>query len=372
LVEDRTIQPPKRKRRKPACQVNLDNTAGTLALYEAACRAITEARSVDEIKDIHGIARQMAAAARVAQNRDLEADAFEIRVRAERRLGEMMTAAKAAGDLASGPGRPRQNGSGTEPFRATLAEAGITKKLSATAQHWHAMPRDAFDAMIAEGRAEKQRACERRTLKTIELAQARAAYEAKAERGGTISDLHELARTGKRFPVIYADPPWRFYNYSGQGAVDDKYATMSLDDIMALPVGPLAAADCALFLWATWPTLLEAIATIEAWGFTYKTGGFVWVKTRGNGNLHIGLGYHTRANSELVLLATRGNPHRLARDVHQIVLAPVAEHSAKPDEVHHRIERLYAGPYLELFARRAQPGWHCWGNEIMRLREAAE
>jgi N6-adenosine-specific RNA methylase IME4 len=284
----------------------------------------------------------------------------------------MIAAQKATIGLNAG-GRPAKTGTATEPvFKpGTLAEAGIDKKLSAKAQQYHAMPRDSFEAMVAAGRAEKQRTVERRTLKTIELAQARAAYDAKAERGGRISELYALARTGERFPVIYADPPWRFYNYSGQGAVDDKYATMSLEDIKALPVGALAADSAGLFLWATWPTLLEAIATIEAWGFTYKTAGFVWVKTRGNGSLHVGLGYHTRANSELVLLATRGDPHRLAMDVHQIVMAPVGEHSAKPDEVHRRIERLYAGPYLELFARRERPGWTTWGNEVPRL-EAAE
>ncbi len=101
-----------------------------LVRYDAACRALAEARSVDEVKNIHDVARQMAAAARVAKNRDLEADAYEIRVRAERRLGEMMEAARSTGELAPGPGRPRQNGSATEPFRATLGEAGIDKKLS--------------------------------------------------------------------------------------------------------------------------------------------------------------------------------------------------------------------------------------------------
>src|SRR5215831_6193470 len=122
---------------------------------------------------------------------------------------------------------------------------------------------------------------------------------------------------------------------------------------------------------------IPALEVIKACGFDYKTAGFLWVKTEkdagvisldGEG-LHWGMGYHTRANTETCLLATRGSPQRLAKDVHQIVIAPVGdEHSAKPDEVYRRIERLYPGPYLELFARKPRDGWTTWGNEIPRER----
>jgi len=108
-----------------------------------------------------------------------------------------------------------------------------------------------------------------------------------------------------------------------------------------------------------------ALEVIEACGFDYKTAGFLWVKTNpgievvtltGKG-LFTGMGYATRSNSEACLLTTRGSPLRLSADVHQIVIAPVAEHSEKPDEVYRRIERLYPGPYLELFARKERAGW---------------
>jgi N6-adenosine-specific RNA methylase IME4 len=108
-----------------------------------------------------------------------------------------------------------------------------------------------------------------------------------------------------------------------------------------------------------------ALDVIRAWGFEYQTCGFLWVKLNPNGEgLFTGMGYHTRANTEPCLLATRGSPPRLAADVHQVVMTPVGEHSEKPEEVARRIERLYPGPYLELFARRPRERWAVWGNEV--------
>jgi N6-adenosine-specific RNA methylase IME4 len=344
------------------------DTMTQLVKYDAACRALAEAVTADEVKHVRDVAMAMRLYAKQAKNKDLEADAYELRVRAERRLGEVIAEQKATVGLNVG-GRPSKTGTAEEPVSkpGTLAEAGIDKKLSSKAQKISAIPPAAFEEMVAEGREEVQRSVERRTIKAVEIAEARAGYVERAEVGGTVEDLHKLAASGKRFAVIYADPPWDFTTYSDAGkgrSAEMHYGVMSLDAIKALPVEALAADDAVLLLWATWPNLLDAIALIEAWGFRYKTAGFVWVKTCGNGNLHTGLGYHTRANSEQVLLATRGNPQRLAMDVHQIVMAPVGEHSAKPGEVHDRIERLLAGPYLELFARAERERWDTWGNEI--------
>jgi N6-adenosine-specific RNA methylase IME4 len=169
------------------------------------------------------------------------------------------------------------------------------------------------------------------------------------------------------YGAIYADPPWRWKAYSakgeGRGAVAH-YNVMTLGDLRALPVADLAAPDCALFLWSIDSMLPEALALIEAWGFTYKTIGFCWAKpnTKSVGYF-IGLGYWTRANTELCLLATLGKPKRLARDVRRLIVAPRREHSRKPDEARAGIERLVAGPYLEMFARESAPGWDTWGHE---------
>jgi len=207
-----------------------------------------------------------------------------------------------------------------------------------------------------------------RAFKQVNIVQARADYEARADQGANIGDLVAMAQAGQKFAVIYADPPWEFKVYSGKGkqrSAERYYDTSSLNAIKALPIENLAAKDCALCMWAVSPELPGALEVIKAWGFEYKTIGFGWVKqNRGGEGLFTGMGYWTRANLECCLLATRGAPMRLAMDVHQIVTTPIGEHSAKPGEVRSRIQRLLAGPYLELFARRATPGWTSWGNEI--------
>lgn len=174
--------------------------------------------------------------------------------------------------------------------------------------------------------------------------------------------MSEIALPEGKFAAILADPPWRFRTWSETNqrkSASRHYPLMTLDEIKALPMGECAAADCALFLWVIQPMLPQAMAVLEAWGFEFKTVAFVWDKGR------IGLGYWTRAETEQCWLATRGNPKRRpeATCVRQKIVARPREHSRKPDETHARIERLVAGPYLELFGRQQRPGWTVWGNE---------
>jgi N6-adenosine-specific RNA methylase IME4 len=181
------------------------------------------------------------------------------------------------------------------------------------------------------------------------------------------------------YRVIYADPPWTFATYSRKGkgrSAEAYYDCMSLDDIKALPVVDWAAADCVLLLWTTDPLLPTAFDVIRAWGFTYKTVGFYWAKLNKQAvppgfteaSFFTGLGFWTRANPELCLLATRGRPKRRRADVRKLIVSPRREHSRKPDEAYHRIEQLCEGPYLEIFARSARPGWDRWGAEADQSR----
>ena len=174
----------------------------------------------------------------------------------------------------------------------------------------------------------------------------------------------------KKYEIILADPPWSYRVWTGKEksrTAERHYPTMGLADIKALPVGELAAKDCALFLWVTCPLLPEAFSVLEAWGFTYKTVAFAWIKqNRKSPSLFWGLGHWTRANAEFCLLATRGHPVRQSAKVHQILLSPVEEHSKKPDEIRERIVTLIGDlPRVELFARQTTSGWDVWGNEIM-------
>jgi N6-adenosine-specific RNA methylase IME4 len=161
---------------------------------------------------------------------------------------------------------------------------------------------------------------------------------------------------------------------------------MTIADIQGLSawIEPVIADDCLLLLWATWPNLKDCIATGEAWGFTYRTLGFDWIKIRERGAIHAGMGYYTQANSEPCLLFTRGAVTRrwikdngisqvLLEDERQLALpgfdqALIAElkgHSAKPELFYSRVKRLLNGPFLELFARRSQgAGWTCLGDAI--------
>ncbi len=178
---------------------------------------------------------------------------------------------------------------------------------------------------------------------------------------GDMTALEGLPRD--HYGAILADPPWRFETWSHKGRDrSPDYALLGCSDISALPVSEIASDDCVLFLWAIWPMLETALETVTDWGFTYKTAAFVWAKPQ------MGLGYWTRSGSEVCLLATRGKPRRLNADVRQVIIEPRREHSRKPDCVHERIERLVAGPYLELFARQRRPGWDSWGNEVDKFK----
>ena len=178
----------------------------------------------------------------------------------------------------------------------------------------------------------------------------------------------------QKYAIIYADPPWHFRTYSDAWQKQNicsrwagkHYPLMSAEDIQRVPVRNIADRDCALFLWATFPTLPQALAVIAAWGFTYKTVAFTWVKINKKSNsLFWGAGYWTRSNAEICLLATKGKPKRVSRKVHSVLMEKVSRHSEKPSEARKRIVELIGDlPRLELFAREKAKGWDVWGNEV--------
>lgn len=141
---------------------------------------------------------------------------------------------------------------------------------------------------------------------------------------------------------------------------------MEIDDLCALPISEIAAKNSILFLWATFPKLPEALKLIEAWGFTYKSVAFLWLKQNKKApSWYYGLGFWTRGNAELCLLATKGHPKRKSNKVHQFIISPIEQHSKKPDIARDKIIALMGDlPRIELFARQATPGWDIWGNEL--------
>lgn len=171
----------------------------------------------------------------------------------------------------------------------------------------------------------------------------------------------------KKYGIIYADPPWSYNDkMSGHSfSLDHEYETQSKDWIAKLPVGGVADANCALFLWAVSPQLPEALEVMKAWGFSYVTVAFVWNKKTKHGKNVSNLGRWTMGNVEVCLLGRKGKPQRICKNVKQLVEAERTIHSKKPEEVRARIVELMGDiPRIELFARQKVEGWDAWGNEV--------
>jgi N6-adenosine-specific RNA methylase IME4 len=182
----------------------------------------------------------------------------------------------------------------------------------------------------------------------------------------------DLARfiAGRRFKTILADPPWQFQNRTGKVAPEhrrlNRYGTLTLDDIKSLPVERAAEDTSHLYLWVPNALLPEGLAVMAAWGFAYKSN-IVWQKVRKDGGPDgRGVGFYFRNVTELLLFGVRGKSARTlppGRRQVNIVSTRKREHSRKPDEQYAIITSCSAGPYLELFARGARPGWATWGNQ---------
>ncbi len=171
----------------------------------------------------------------------------------------------------------------------------------------------------------------------------------------------------KKYKIIYADPPWSYKDKNCNGACETHYKTMNIKDICNMPIDNITDKDCVLFMWVTYPMLIEGMKVIDAWGFKYKTIGFQWVKTnkKNRTTFFFGLGRWTRGNTECCLIATKGKPKRVNNSISQLIIEPLQGHSKKPDIVRDRIVDLMGDlPRVELFARQTTPGWDVWGNEV--------
>lgn len=206
---------------------------------------------------------------------------------------------------------------------------------------------------------------EKEILQAAKQIRAEKAVERREER---IHRIEEISRgntpllTKRRYPVIYADPPWRYENPpmgGGNRSIENHYPTMTLDEICALPVSEVAADDAILYLWVTAPKLIECFEVIKAWGFEYRTN-MVWDKMK------IGMGYYARNQHELLLICKRGDmpPPAPGQQPPSVIRVERGEHSVKPAEFYEIIERNYPGiGKIELFCRSPREGWDAWGNQ---------
>lgn len=169
-----------------------------------------------------------------------------------------------------------------------------------------------------------------------------------------------------KYNVIYVDPPWSYSNNFTRGAAEKHYSVMNIEELKKLDINSISTQNSCLFLWTTWIFLPSALELIKSWNFKYKTIGFNWIKINKKSNsLFWGLGNWTRSNFEICLLALKGKPKRIAKNIHSVCISKIERHSKKPDEIRKRIENLCEnGNKIELFARQSVDGWDCFGDEI--------
>jgi N6-adenosine-specific RNA methylase IME4 len=176
--------------------------------------------------------------------------------------------------------------------------------------------------------------------------------------------------------VITADPPIAFKAWSRKGegrSPQHHYNCEEFDELAATPVASIAAKHCFLLLWMPKRSVYLVEPLMNAWGFRFSGAGFTWIKLNKRGvGFFMGGGYSTRQNAEICWLGRRGDPQRKSKGVRELIIAPVREHSRKPDEIYARVEALSAGPYVEIFARQRWPGWICLGDEVGKFQRAAE
>jgi N6-adenosine-specific RNA methylase IME4 len=345
-----------------------------LIRYDAACKALAAAKRVDEVKNIKDKAEALRAYAKQAKNPQLEADAWEIRKRAEDRLGELSAALdRNPGATRKGTARGRRLPAGGKTSKAkTLKDAGISTSAANRYEQFHRLPNAEKERRIAKGRA----AIESGKSIADTIIRQNEKKERRAQRERDLGKKQQALPDAK-FGVIVADPEWRFEPWSRETgmdrAADNHYPTSCTEVIAARDVGSLAAKDCVLFLWATSPMLPHALLVMAAWGFDYKSQ-VCWVKQRsGEGR---GTGYWFINEHELLLIGTRGDVPAPApgKQWPSVIAAPVGKHSEKPEAFLQMIEQYFPTlPKIELNRRgKPRPGWSAWGLEAESTKEAAE
>jgi N6-adenosine-specific RNA methylase IME4 len=353
-----------------------------LVAYDRARAAIAEAKTVKAVLEVRDWIDHYKLHARKVQDRDLLAEAIELQLRCERHLGAMLEAAEKSGELRAPGGRGKAAGAqDDEPRPATLKEIGVDKQLSAMSRRAAALGEAEFEVIVATARDKVKSGNAilidpvKAAAKTAEVDKRRADHAARTINGGSIEDLGKMAREGRKFGSIGSDPQWKFLTRSAAGegrSANIHYKTEEVDRIKNLPVGELLADDGAFYMWMVDWCPQDALDLLAHYGLRHVTTAFTWIKTNGDGPMdvwdpstfHLGMGYWSRSNPEQCWLATKGNPKRLYADVRQLIVAPLMEHSRKPDAWLDRIERLTPGDYLELQARRTRRGWVSWGDEL--------
>lgn len=321
----------------------MDNS---LTILTNADRMLAEVHNIDDAKKIIDLAEAARIYAKqVKLGLSAQNHAAEIKLRAQRRAGEILSTMEKAdgGDATRARFLPERE----LIIVPTYAEMDISYKDAHVWQTLASIPTEMFDNFIKD-----------KTEAVAEVTTAFVYREAKRFIAANKSDAPKLPTN--KYRIVYADPPWKYGNTMPDymGVQDDHYPLMSIDEICALPIKKMTEDNAVLFLWVTSPILEEAFEVVKAWGFDYKSS-FIWDKVK-----HV-MGHYNSVRHEILLICVRGS---CQPDVHKLFDSVVTEertdHSVKPEVFRQIIDTIYPeGKRIELFARRPVDGWEVWGNE---------
>lgn len=325
----------------------------SLASISVAKKALVSASNLEDVLTIRDKAKAIQELVK-ARNASLETQnaAAEIRLRAERKAGEMLRKMD-----------KKKNQYATDTMSAAkLSEIGVTHQQSSRWQLTSKVKESDFVQIVAECNEAKEELTQKRLLdfakRTVkaEKLESEIIEQPESEDGSVVDDLTNLEQ--RKFGTIYADPPWQYGNQGTRASTGNHYNTMTLDDICNMPIESLAADDAHLHLWTTNAFLFDAKRVMDAWGFEYRSV-FVWVKPQ------MGIGNYWRVSHEFLLLGIRGNAKRFNEHNHMSWGEfDRSKHSAKPEQIRQTIEKVSNGPYLELFGRKQVHGWTVFGNQV--------